>query len=113
MKRVFKIIVILDVVISFIIAFLTVLTIVIVSINPQMPKTMNVGGAKLAVQNNDAIKNTKNPLYSRSKHRFPYLFNYLLVKNKLDSLLDLDDGDGGGDYAISCYRFLKTFQFRN
>lgn len=43
---------------AFIFAFLTALTIVIVSINPQMPKTMNVGGAKLAVKNNDSIKNT-------------------------------------------------------
>lgn len=42
----------------FIIAFLIVLTTVIVGINPQMHKPMNIGGAKLEVQDNSNIKNT-------------------------------------------------------
>ena len=42
----------------FIIAFLIVLTTVIVGSNPQMHKPMNIGGAKLEVQDNSNIKNT-------------------------------------------------------
>ena len=42
----------------FIIAFLIVLTTVIVGSNPQMHKSMNIGGAKLEVQDNSNIKNT-------------------------------------------------------
>ena len=42
----------------FIIAFLIVLTTVIVGSNPQMHKPMNIGGAKLEVQDYSSIKNT-------------------------------------------------------
>lgn len=42
----------------FIIAFLIVLTTVIVGINPQMHKPMNIGRAELVVQNDSNIKNT-------------------------------------------------------
>jgi len=42
----------------FIIAFLIVLTTVIVGSNPQIHKPMNIGGAKLEVQDNSNIKNT-------------------------------------------------------
>ena len=42
----------------YIIAFLIVLTTVIVGSNPQMHKPMNIGGVKLEVQDNSNIKNT-------------------------------------------------------
>ena len=43
----------------FVIAFLVVLTSIIVCINPQMHKPMNIGGAELVIQNDSNIKNTE------------------------------------------------------
>ena len=43
----------------FVIAFLVVLTSIIVCINPQMHKPMNIGGAELVVQNDSNMKNTE------------------------------------------------------